>query len=74
MKKEEISPKQEVSLMPTFILLPIGLIILVALAISFSKSKQNRNTSQVINKSTIAVTVSDVQHSISSMIKGRDKK
>lgn len=74
MKKENNSPKQKVNLVSTFILLPLGLILLIVLAISYSKDKTISNFEQVKELSVNLEEDSRSQPSITSMINGRDKK
>ena len=74
MKKEDFTPKRQVNLMPTFILLPLGLALLVALAISFSNNEKEPTSDNTKELSIVVNNNSYQQPSISSMINGRDKK
>lgn len=74
MKKENNSPKQKVNLVSTFILLPLGLILLIVLAISYSKDKTNSSFESAKELSVNIEEGARSQPSISSMINGRDKK
>lgn len=76
MKKEDFASKRRVKLMSKFILLPLGLGLLVVLAISFSNGKKKPN-SESTTELSIVVNYNSYAHSqpnISSMINERNKK